>query len=387
MSPLSSPISWLLASVIVVASIAFLADAMVSINLTWTCGMGADPNGHHLETLLNTGSRNMANTSPAVPSPLRRPATAMMATLPSGTLAEGSRSIATMDMWAPYRATGLKITLSMEIDPDKLGGPKAEWAAASPKAKPQSVCGSSNQPRTPTTQKGEAAAAGGRRHKRADSEGAGGRWGFGRGRGSGGGGSGESASGRGGRGFFADRLFRRSRTVSDDLDEQRDVKADNGERKTSDAGDDHVVVSKTMSDDLGERLDVKADSGENKTSAAGDDDRVDCNLEPAGGKPSTGKIDSDNGGGGNGSGHVEPNRGSHRTRTPLTVQVEEDPLSLRIWGGEDDMERPGYLGVSHRSAGTASCPQRAAGSSFCKKTESDAIGEEEVKRIAVGSWL
>ncbi|CAM9317142.1 unnamed protein product, partial [Ectocarpus sp. 8 AP-2014] len=138
-------------------SVAFVAEVMVILDIAWTCAGHAGPNGHHLEILSTAGTvgQGRENGRGAVAGGAATIATAtatatatsgvssgggagfcspsIPASRPANPAVEGNRnetnnSAATTgtnghsDLWAPYRATGLKLKVSAEISPDKIGG-------------------------------------------------------------------------------------------------------------------------------------------------------------------------------------------------------------------------------------------------------------------------
>ncbi|CAB1119520.1 unnamed protein product [Ectocarpus sp. CCAP 1310/34] len=137
-------------------SVAFVAEIMLKLDIAWACAGHAGPNGHHLEILSTAGTvgqgredvRGAVDGSAATIATATATATAtsgissgggagfsspsIPASRPANPAPEGNRSetnnstAATStkghsDLWAPYRATGLKLKISAEISPDKIG--------------------------------------------------------------------------------------------------------------------------------------------------------------------------------------------------------------------------------------------------------------------------
>lgn len=305
-------------------SVAFIADALVSIDYAWTCEGGYNPNSHHLEHSLALGANSESSLDGAT-SQAARAATSL--TYQCRGSEDSSNAVA--DMWDPYRATGLKLKVSVEVSPDKLGGKEMGAAAAAPAEND-----SSTKSRSPCD--------GSRRHRRADSDGPAGRRSVGRGLGSsesgGGGGSGGRGggnSGRGSRTFFAERMFGRSRAVSDGLQLKQE-----GEVHAEGEG----------------RFDVK---GENRGDTEGE---VVCDdAEPA---RSSGDVGSEQ------AGHQpEP--------PPLTVQVEENNFADL---GERTSATKSSFAVPE---GPASCPPRSSGAFSQAESYAFDAREAQVKRLDV----
>lgn len=114
-----------------------MADATLSIDLTWTCAGGADPRCHHLETTPLASDEdclgNAAQASKSTPSAeaeigVVETLQAAEAPISKSTnypvqfvedyrtfAASTAGAVEAADMWAPYRATGLKVDISVDI--------------------------------------------------------------------------------------------------------------------------------------------------------------------------------------------------------------------------------------------------------------------------------
>ena len=236
------------------------------------------------------------------------------------------------DMWRPYRATGLTLKVAIEIAPETSGDrgrgavPTATIPDAAASRERRFTDGSGgdegggdgddsgsiriSRPRALTREPTEGHRRGGgsggggsgtrrHRHRRSESDCAGGRWGFG-------------LNGRGGgRGFFAERLFGRSRT---DIDGVEDHDGDRG------AGGDGGGGGGGGGSDSRRKVDTGGGAG----------------------------LDASGGGG-----HA-PSVVSH-----LTIQVDEDPYGDP---GNESVPPERDVNNNHNNLdGPASCPERSFG--------------------------
>ena len=360
-------------------SVAFVSDATLAIDFGWMCQGLNDPNSHHLETLLTIGgdgggggggrgggggvacsssssvsgaSSIVAPVPPVLPEPARAAAVAGVAAsepahrIPGGGAVEGGARPGD-DMWAPYRATGLTLKVSIDIAPEKSGDHERGFPTVIPGAARQGqgfVDGEGmdgggggggdgggstrvSRPRALTREPMEGCGIGGsggrgggggddggggsgtRRHRRSESDCAGGRWGFG-----------FNARGRG-RGFFADRLFGKSRTNTNEVEDHAGNSGGSGGGGGAEGGEGGVGVG------TGNRYDVSGGSG----GICG------VGLEAIGGG-------------------YDP----HSAMSNLTVQVEVDPYGDTIRKATPPGEEDGHN--HHHLDGPASCPERSFGS-------------------------
>lgn len=105
-------------------SIAFVADAMVVIDIAWTVAGKAGPNAHHLETALASDADQMGNRIASVAPATEETCRNLNAT---ATMASAND---TTDIWAPYKATGLKLKVFAEVSPDTGNGSVARRSYA-----------------------------------------------------------------------------------------------------------------------------------------------------------------------------------------------------------------------------------------------------------------
>lgn len=106
------------------SSIAFIADAMVVIDIAWTVAGSAGPNAHHLEMALASPADREGNSRWSV-APAAEKGCGKL-----NTTATAASANETTDIWTPYKATGLKLKISAEISPDTGDGGVASRSSA-----------------------------------------------------------------------------------------------------------------------------------------------------------------------------------------------------------------------------------------------------------------
>ncbi|CAN0027152.1 unnamed protein product, partial [Ectocarpus sp. 12 AP-2014] len=436
-------------------SVAFVAEIMVILDIEWACAGHAGPNGHHLEILSTAGTvgqgredgrgavagsaATMATATAIATSGIcsgvgaRLSSPSISASRPANPAVEGNRSETNnsaaaastkghSDLWAPYRATGLKLKISAEISPDKIGGgggggdrhsPHGQGGACVPpaaspvpvrriisssgdgslgvspvhggtlKSVPRNNGSSSGDdhgrrpnscPRSkPMGEEGKEEDdndAGGsgtcsglraHRHQRADSDGPlrPRRWRRAKA---------PEAAGHGnvaGGGFLSDMMRRRSRTISDKLEEQLPLEQAGARRR------DKLRISREVYDGGGG--DVEALAGRSSTICS-------RSNEEGGGSV-----------GGGGEGEGEGGRQSKSRRQPfpsLTITADDD--NETAGGLPGFVEFDSTVAAGGRFSGPASCPSRPSG---CRGEATDyfnvepAQGEREEHVFGHGFWI